>query len=73
MALTNPTDTNTPTTRTVVYTAPGLDGAVHRVTATNGTWNVRVARQFAAADLRDRTGSLPVDDVADIEILATLH
>lgn len=52
----------------VVYTAPGLDGAVHRVTAVNSSWSLDIARKYAADDLRDRTGSVP-SDISEIEIL----
>ena len=57
-----------PTTQTVVYTAPGLDGAVHLVTAVNTVWSVSVARQYAAMNEHSRLGHLPCD-VNDIEIL----
>lgn len=58
------------TKQLIVYTAPGLDGEVRRVIADNQTWNVDVARQYAAYHSQDEYGSVPCDvnqiDIIDI-------
>lgn len=54
--------------RTIVYTAPGLDGEVRRTLAWNSTWSVDIARQYAAYHSEKEFGSVPCD-MDDIEII----